>query len=607
MIKFIEKLLDFIFCQKCYICKESEDNLLLCTKCYEKLKKNKSQIFKNKITGIEFYAAGVYNAELKQIIRGLKNYATTLKNRLATDTYPAKVLEEFSILVSNTRALLNGAYDTQNKVSAYLKCFPAGTYKNVLMPIDKHTAYNLIENPSAMLWAYLNVLYQTRKYWINLRMNKQNGSYWYLRSLERVLTFIDAGNSASDNNQNAKARFENKDPVFETLKTYKIQYSKARNSFTERVETEEIAPVYTSTVWINVNYLSDPDPTASEKYDKETHLYEGKEIIYVPEVYKWAYKPIDGLYYITSNSISQSVKDIVRAENEVLTNIAKRDYNVTLEDLQGVNALGERKYEGLTETTPIAKIYSHVIELKFTAGADTAYEEKDENGNVVKDYFGNPIRKDANTMFLNDLALYKSSIFNKQLHTKLYPIYIKWDVDHVWTGRTQDDVDGAWHVDTFQEMATVENKRTVKDLYGVIHEHEGKLSAGITFGVTSGFDPDNMLNNIANIKQNTIMEFICSMNSTRDLWLVELPESLNVVKAELRDNPMLVPAFAVEPELGLFESDARLKSTQSVLVGASSRLLPVKEASRDLLTINTASSLGLIPSTGLDAFDIIGE
>ncbi len=72
MLKFLSKLLDFIFCQKCYLCKESEENLLVCSKCYEKLIKNKSQIFRNDITGIEFYAAGIYKDELKQLIRGLK-------------------------------------------------------------------------------------------------------------------------------------------------------------------------------------------------------------------------------------------------------------------------------------------------------------------------------------------------------------------------------------------------------------------------------------------------------------------------------------------------------------------------------------------------------
>ena len=144
-------------------------------------------------------------------------------------------------------------------------------------------------------------------------------------------------------------------------------------------------------------------------------------------------------------------------------------------------------------------------------------------------------------------------------------------------------------------------------MYGTIHKHEGTLTAGITFGVTSHFDPDNMLNNLANIKQNTLMEYICSMNGTRDLWLIELPEDLNIVKSELDDNPMLVPAYAVDPTLGIFSSDVKLKGSQSALIGASSKLSPIKETSQDLLTVNTAASLGLIPSTGLDAFNIMGE
>ena len=72
MIKFLEKLLDFIFCRRCYLCKNSDENLLVCSKCFSKIPKNKLQKYVNDKTRIEFYASGIYKDELKLLIRGLK-------------------------------------------------------------------------------------------------------------------------------------------------------------------------------------------------------------------------------------------------------------------------------------------------------------------------------------------------------------------------------------------------------------------------------------------------------------------------------------------------------------------------------------------------------
>ena len=72
MLKFFEKFLDYIFCKKCYLCHSEDENTVLCSKCYNNLEKNPSKLFLNKDTQISFYAAGIYNNELKQLIKGLK-------------------------------------------------------------------------------------------------------------------------------------------------------------------------------------------------------------------------------------------------------------------------------------------------------------------------------------------------------------------------------------------------------------------------------------------------------------------------------------------------------------------------------------------------------
>ena len=88
MIKFFEKLLDYIFCKKCYLCHEYEENIVLCSKCYSKLEKNQVKIFINNETKISFYAAGIYDGNLKTLIRGLKfHYQKELANPIAKFMY----------------------------------------------------------------------------------------------------------------------------------------------------------------------------------------------------------------------------------------------------------------------------------------------------------------------------------------------------------------------------------------------------------------------------------------------------------------------------------------------------------------------------------------
>lgn len=72
MLKFLEKLLDFIFCSKCYICHKDNGNELLCDECFKKLRHNKLQLFYNKYNDLTFYSSGIYEEDLKKLILALK-------------------------------------------------------------------------------------------------------------------------------------------------------------------------------------------------------------------------------------------------------------------------------------------------------------------------------------------------------------------------------------------------------------------------------------------------------------------------------------------------------------------------------------------------------
>ena len=72
MFKFLEKLLDFIFCTKCYLCHKDNGNELLCDECFTKLKYNNIQLFYNKQNDLSFYSCGIYGGDLKKLVLALK-------------------------------------------------------------------------------------------------------------------------------------------------------------------------------------------------------------------------------------------------------------------------------------------------------------------------------------------------------------------------------------------------------------------------------------------------------------------------------------------------------------------------------------------------------
>lgn len=65
------KLLDYIYKKKCYVCRSSRESVALCTRCYDELTHN-SYTLNRAIDGVRVYSAGVYDKSLQKIIRGLK-------------------------------------------------------------------------------------------------------------------------------------------------------------------------------------------------------------------------------------------------------------------------------------------------------------------------------------------------------------------------------------------------------------------------------------------------------------------------------------------------------------------------------------------------------
>ncbi|MDD3013695.1 MAG: ComF family protein [Candidatus Gastranaerophilales bacterium] len=71
MINFIKQLLDWIYRKKCYICGKDAFSEPICINCLEEIEINQYNYHK-KIHSFEIYSAGIYTANMRKIIKGLK-------------------------------------------------------------------------------------------------------------------------------------------------------------------------------------------------------------------------------------------------------------------------------------------------------------------------------------------------------------------------------------------------------------------------------------------------------------------------------------------------------------------------------------------------------
>lgn len=254
-------------------------------------------------------------------------------------------LNNFAKFVSDTKAVLdnlNGAREAMfvnNKVVTQ-----PGLYNSIFYNKRGSTTFDLVENPSTIIWAYLNVLYQARKFYINKRLDKVQGSYWIMRSLERIMTF----QAAQSQNENRKDLLDTASYENPKNQNKQIAFSMSRDDPTvESQKTEiDLTPSYTKAVWVPVEYVKHPDPTSTPDYvqgildGKEKVTYRGREIVYVPEVYKWAYKPADGLYYVMSQDISNNIRNYVAAYTELATQVEDETDDITFETISQADSLG---------------------------------------------------------------------------------------------------------------------------------------------------------------------------------------------------------------------------------------------------------------------------
>lgn len=506
-------------------------------------------------------------------LKAIKNYAQKLFDDF--DKKPVDYMHLFMRLVTNTKSLLDGV--KTGEVPAEEAIFDAnGNYQDCLYEVNGTSTYNMLTNPAAVLWAYLNVLYHVRKYWINMRFNKRAGSYWILRGLERVLTFMLASQTGEDSLTAQEKHIDQGMPL--ELLSKKIQYVQPRTTFDEQIKKlGEFNLVYTKAVYVMVDYLNLPDPKESTKWNETNQTFDGKEIVYIPEKFKWAYKPVDGLYYVMSNTISENVRGLTETLKDTITFIYSKDFE-----------LSEIDFENATQGYEPSLKASLKDFIQFNASLATTVEYikslTDQNQAALEAKFTN---------FINDLIEYKRDYFLEQIHGMLYPVYIKWRPEYVWTGLTEDDTTGDWHIDEWQKEDSAGKERIRRDLYGYDHTLENAISAGITFDVVSGLNPETLLSSPSGLRNSSLLEILCSCVDRIDLWRIEIPEKENIPVGLLEDKPILIPAYQIDAAVNGLKPTKIEPTKKSVLAGAvASSILPITEPSDGMLTINTLAALG---------------
>ena len=155
------------------------------------------------------------------------------------------------------------------------------------------------------IMCYLEILYQYRKYFINVRFNKQDGTMWMMRHLESIL----------DNALSAAIKVDlpsiNSLAPEHSMNQIPVAFYRVTNSTADKVSAiinkSKLPEDCIHTVFVKVEYVD------KEEYDEEQKQLkaEGKpadegRIVYIKENGKYARRPPDGLYHLESQEYIDS-------------------------------------------------------------------------------------------------------------------------------------------------------------------------------------------------------------------------------------------------------------------------------------------------------------
>lgn len=269
-----------------------------------------------------------YNQWISEALKIFTNNSST------NAAYVAALRNNFDYMINN----LNTCGERLQSLRA--KRFERFSYNEVVTAMQTMSTLQDIANSDSyeaitkFILAYLNVLYEARRYFVNLRCNKQDGTYWVLRHLESMVPMVEAAAIA------AKAKVDTS--KFITPNKYKVAFYEVQNTNSMKVaairNNTTLDHDRIKTVYVKVEY------TTKEKYDAEqAALTSGQEPTIV-KVETWTYaKNTDGSYKVDAKGekirilsgkykyAKKPTRGVYRLESATfLKNEANKKYNAAL-------------------------------------------------------------------------------------------------------------------------------------------------------------------------------------------------------------------------------------------------------------------------------------
>lgn len=226
------------------------------------------------------------------------------------------------------------------------------------------------------MYAYLNVLYEYRKYFINKRCNKVDGTYWILRELEGAIPLV---NKNIEKPQSALASGalsigSNTAGVHQ----YSVAYYMLNNSIYDKFsaiidETKSLSKDRVMKIYIKIIYGTvDKAQAYLDAVKAKTDTVDTQRYIYIPSTGKYAELPYDDVYqYLSKEYLSNEAVKVYNTKVDSSLKKEEADIDTCIFNIKWANKSFDYKNGNLSSLT--IKNYPYI------------YKESDETPDIKFD------------------------------------------------------------------------------------------------------------------------------------------------------------------------------------------------------------------------------
>jgi hypothetical protein len=420
-----------------------------------------------------------------------------------SSSFKSHAVDLFNTRMSNLRSAVPALKTLANKESMYWTWNEMTAGWQTLDSLYR-TLYGNSSMEEYMMY-YLSVLYEYRKYFINMRFNKRNGTMWTLRELETQIPTVISN------------AMQTKMPSFQALAksngsehTYNVAFYDVTNSVRSKVST--LASSNTTildedrikTVYIKVEYVDE------DKYTEYTNAVKNNEsyddiIVKIKENGKYAIQPPDDIYYIDSlerekNNVAKSFNAALRKDKE-----PELYYTVTFDD-----------------------------NVQYSGFASDVLTDRETNTS----YKYSAIQKGQKIVVETTVITTKSGVTS-------------------YVGATITNIE----TKSITPTRTSESYKTESDIDDAewyIHWGNEKQKTPIFFGVTTSISAEKIaeLMKSAGMSESSALTKLCASRSESDYWTIHLPREVYPRKSGYNKQVTIKTAIKTTGSLNNASGDA---------------------------------------------------